>query len=201
MSQQQSLPARAKSAESRPTTPFSEPWLAKLRNAIGSVNGRPTMMSGCSITPAERSRIEGLARQHRERLAVGPDDRRAIVVILAKLLAAFPAQSQSDGPAEQRAEAYMEALAGIPAWVVEDARKAVIAGMAAECVGKWAPTPPQLAAVCRRLMKPHTDTIRDLERILAATGDVEPNERERERVAAGFDKLKSDLLGSSHPSG
>lgn len=159
------------------------------------------MMSGCSITPAERSRIEGLARQHRERLAVGPDDRRATVVILAKLFAAFPAQSQSDGPAEQRAEAYMEALAGIPAWVVEDARKAIITGMAAECVGKWAPNPPQIAAVCRRLMKPHTDTIRDLERILATTGDVEPNNGERERVAAGFAKLKAVLLGSSPTNG
>ena len=128
-----------------PTTPFSEPWLGALRNAIGTINGKPTLMSGWSITDDERSRIAGLIKHHKARMTPQVGDHRLIAVTLAKLMAAFPAQSQSEGPAEQRVEAYFEALGGMPAWAAEEARKAVISGQALECSTAWAPTPP-----CRR---------------------------------------------------
>lgn len=201
MNQLQSIETPDVPAASLPTTPFSEPWLAKLRNAVGMANGRPILMSGCSIAELERARITGLIARHKARLEPGHNDRKAIAVVLAKLLAAFPAQAQSEAPAAQRVDAYFEALHGIPAWAVDEARKCIITGMAAECAGSFAPTPPQLAAVCRRMLAQDTKIIADLERILAAASEHGPSDAERERVSSGFDRLKADLLRSTPTNG
>ncbi len=197
MNQHRSIASPGGTTASQPTTPFSEPWLARVRNAIGTVNGRPTLMTGFSISQSERTRIEGMIKQRRDRVATGRDDRKAIIVTLGKLLAAFPTQAQSDGSAEQRVEAYLEALGGIPAWAVDEARKLIITGMAAECAGSWAPTPPQLVAVCRRILKPDMDIIRDLERVLDAADNTEPDKGERERVIDGFAGLRNKLAASN----
>lgn len=168
---------------------------------MGEVNGRPILMSGCSVTERERSRIIALIARHKTKLSPGHEDRRAIAVILAKLLAAFPAQSQSEAPAAQRVDAYFEALGGVPAWAVDEARKYIITGMAAECTGSFAPTPPQLATVCRRMMAHDREIVMDLERILLAASEHEPSVDERERVSTGFDRLKADLAGSTPTNG
>jgi len=151
------------------------------------------MMSGCSITTEERRRLEATAQGIRLRLVPQPGERKMVAVVLAKLLAAFPAQSQSDAPAAQRIEAYFEALADVPMLVIDEARKQIITGKAPECSGTWAPTPPQVATVCRRLMADERRTLEKVERLLAAKPIDQIDEDERKRVAAGLDRLKFDL--------
>lgn len=176
-----------------PTTPFSEPWLGALRNAIGTINGKPTLMSGWSITAEERSRIAGLIRHHRARMTPEVGDRRQIAVTLAKLLAAFPAQSQSEGPTEQRVEAYFEALGAVPAWAAEEARKAVLRGQAPECSTAWAPTPAQFAGVCQRMLEHDRRIVGDLTRIEEAEQIDGPAPDERERVIFRMAELREKL--------
>lgn len=157
----------------------------------------PMLMGGCSITDLERRRLEALVADTRRRLTPQPAERRSMAVILAKLLAAFPAQTQSDAPAAQRVEAYFEALSDVPLEFVDDARREVTAGRAPECGGTWAPTPPQFAAVCRRLMQAERMALARVERLLAAKPYAEVSSDERKRVSAGLDKLKADLAALS----
>ena len=57
-----------------------------------------------------------------------------------------------------------------------------------------APTPPQVATVCRRLVADERRTLEKIERLLAATPIAEEvSMDERKRVAAGLDRLKFDL--------
>lgn len=177
----------------QPTTQFSEPWLSSLLRGLGEVNGRPALMSGCSITAPDRRRLEATAQGIKQRLIPQPGERQAMAVILAKMLAAFPAQSQSDAPAAQRIEAYFEALSDVPMTILDVARKEIITGKAPECSGTWAPTPPQVATVCRRLMSDERRTLERIERLLTAEPIEEIELGERERVGAGFDRLKFDL--------
>lgn len=153
------------------------------------------LMSGCSITELDRRRLEALVSDTRRSLTPQPGDRRGLAVVLAKLLAAFPAQSQSNAPAAQRVEAYFEALSDVPLQFIEEARQAVVTGRAPEHSGAWAPTPPQFAAICRRMMEDERANLRRVERLLTAKPyeDLDFSES----VASGLDKLRMNLAASA----
>src|SRR5690606_17473365 len=96
-----SLPVRQLPQNPSPTTPFSEPWLQSLARAVGSVGGKPALMSGVRPTVQQVRAVQGHLSRLRDMVASEPD-RQQVAVELAKLLAAFPAQEQSDAPAELR---------------------------------------------------------------------------------------------------
>src|SRR3990167_7572094 len=188
------LPATQNEAANLPTTPFSEPWLSTLRKGLGTVEGRPCLMTGFSISEAEKRRLRAMIAQLQARVSPPPGNSRLLAVSLAKLFAAFPAQAQSDAPVEQRMEAYFEALHGVPAWAVEEARYAIVRGEAVGLNDTWAPTPPQLAKIAKERMKTVQADLNDLILIEQAKPiDVAVSEAERERVNVGFDKLKMEL--------
>lgn len=176
------------------TTPFSAPWLDTLRRGVGTMNGQPMLPSGFSISEGQRRELDSAIAQYRARLAPASDNHRMTAVVLAKLLAAFPAPAQSDAPVEQRMDAYFEALHGIPAWAVDEARKAIIAGKVPDLSGVWAPTPPQLAKVARMAMERDQRVLVDLERIAAAKQFEDIDQRASRRIADGFDRLRADLI-------
>src|SRR3990167_4482687 len=155
------LPATQNEAANLPTTPFSEPWLSTLRKGLGTVEGRPCLMTGFSISEAEKRRLRAMIAQLQARISPPPGNSRLLAVSLAKLFAAFPAQAQSDAPVEQRMEAYFEALHDVPAWAVEDARYAIVRGNV-DLNDTWAPTPPQLAKIARERMKSAQADLSDL---------------------------------------
>lgn len=120
------------------------------------------------------------------------DNLQHLAVVLAKLFAAFPAGAIDAGPASLRSEAYFDALADIPAWAVARAAGDVIRGEA-DVDRRFAPTPPQIAALAREKLRPAQDDLTDLLRLEQATADWEPTDAERARVAGGFECLKMDL--------
>lgn len=153
------------------------------------------MMAGCSITELDRRRLDALVADTRRSLIPQPGDRRGLSVVLAKMLAAFPAQSASAAPAAQRVEAYFEALSDVPLQFVDEARQAVVKGRAPEHSGAWAPTPPQFAAICRRMMEDERANLRRVERLLAAKPYDEIDFSEN--VASGLDKLRMTIAASA----
>jgi hypothetical protein len=149
-------------------------------------------MAGVKATDEQKRRIQTHMLRLKSRLT-STGERQAIAIELAKLFAAFPAQDQSDSPAELRMEAYFEGLHGIPAWAIAEARGRIVRG---ETVldTRFAPTPPQLAVQARVLLEPLKADLAKLERIaLAAGSTAETTAEERARVTAGFDKLKGDM--------
>lgn len=175
------------------TTPFSDPLLARLRRAMGSINGRPVLMAGVEVSEADRQRISVLATSYRDRLSPGRDNRRELAVVLAKLLAAFPASaSAGETSTDLRMAAYLEAVETMPAWAVDAARLAILRGET-DADPRFAPTPPQLARAARAAMRPMAETAADLDRIAMASGVRDVSPEERARVAEGFDVLASEL--------
>lgn len=177
------------------TTPFSAPWLRSLRSALGSENGRPVLMGRMRLADYQTRHIA--AEINRLRGLLSPSsDRTGMAVELARLLAAFPSQQQSDTPAELRMAAYFEALEGVPAWAVGEARARILRG---EVVldHRFCPTPPELANVVRIVLRPLRADLDDLRKIqAAATGDHTPTEAEKRRVSEGFQRLRADLTGT-----
>jgi hypothetical protein len=166
---------------------------------VGETNGKPVLMSGIRPTPQQARAIQGHLASLRSRLVSGPQDRQAVAVELAKLLAAFPAQEQSDMPANLRMEAYFEALHGVPAWAIGEARARVLRGETALDM-RFAPTPPQLAAVAKTLLEPHRRDLARLEIIARAAGeDAEPTDDEKARVTSKFDALRKEMRPRDFP--
>lgn len=195
-----SLPApQSPTGKPLPTKPFSDPLLASLRNAVGWAAGRPILMSGFTITPDQRRRLEAWMTTLKSRLRCDATDTRDKAVELAKLTTAFPMQGQDATSSELRIEGYFEALAGLPAWAVAEARARIIRGETM-LDARFAPTPPQLADIVRMVVKPLECDLRDLADIARADIEFkEPTKPEHDRVMNGFEKLKFDLAKSSSP--
>lgn len=133
--------------------------------------------------------------QLQARLTPGPDNAKALAVILAKLFAAFPAQAQSDTPTEQRVDAYFEALGDVPAWAVEAVARAILRGET-ETDGRFMPTPPQLGALAREQLRSTHADLATVQRIMAAKPiGAETSAAERERVKEGFKRFQRELRG------
>ncbi len=111
---------------------------------------------------------------------------------LAKLLACFPSQAQSDSPANLRMEGYFEALADVPVWAVAEARRRILRNEIS-FGHNFCPGPPELAGVVRIVLRPVRADLADLRRILAAATSQDVTVAERERVSTGWKKLKVDL--------
>ena len=173
-----------------PTKPFCAGWLNTLRRALGTVAGKPALMSGYSISPSQARMIENqLSILHRQ-LTAEPD-RSLAAAEIGRLVAAFPAQDASVSGA-LRADAYMGAVSRYPTWAIAAACEAVFAGKSA--FGRpWGPGPVELADLVRKIIQPFAEELRDLETLAAVGGFTEPSPAERERVKEGFEKLRVDL--------
>lgn len=189
-----SLPARQLPTESQnPTTPFSEPLLSNLRRGMGWVSGRPILMAGFTMTPMLSRQIQARLLTFRQQITGGPQDRQAIGIELAKLLAAFPTQDQGDTPAGMKIAAYSDALGGAPEWAVREARLKVVRGDVAGINKNFAPTPPVFADVVKEILRPYRSDLADLEALSKVEPTFDPSPEERARVADGFGKLKAEL--------
>lgn len=169
---------------------FSVPWLASLKNALMRVGSEWVLPSSHLPTQGQIAAIRNRSSALTSRLSCGAGNDKALAVELAKLLTAFPARGQDEISTELRMEAYFEALTGIPAWAVSEARTDVIRGVAG-LDPRFAPTPPQLADLARAKLALIGDELTMLRRIeTARIESCEPTPEEHEIVSKGF----ADLL-------
>jgi hypothetical protein len=129
----------------------------------------------------------------RRQIFAGPSDKASIGVELAKLLTAFPTQDQADISATMRIDAYADALGAAPAWAVREARLKIFRGEAPDIDKRFAPTPPQFAAIVNGILRPFHDDLSDLEALSKIEPEFAPGEEERARIGQGFDALRADL--------
>lgn len=146
------------------TTRSSEAWQKQLRRGLGSENGKPILMTGITISSLQAQSLTE-RRGYLERRLTAAQDERDKAVSIGKLLSAFAIGNQSDGAAELRGEAYMDAVADAPAWAVETVRRAIIQGKT-DLDMRFAPTPPQVAAKVRMLLEPIEREKREIDAIL-----------------------------------
>lgn len=185
--------------KSLPTRPFSNPSLARLRNSVGWTAGKPILMQGFTLTEDDRRLLSSSRRDLSAWLAVGRADVREKIVTIAKLLAAFPIQGQAAAASDLRADSYIEALAGLPAWAVEHARLRILRNEIPSLNPGFAPSPAELAGVVKVIVKPYMDDLREIDQIsMAGEADKpEPTMTERGFVQQGFADLRDHMQQAS----
>jgi len=180
-----------------PTTPFSEPWLERLRRAMGWASGKPILMSGFSISREQAKAIEHRRLTLRKAITGTHRERSRLIAELAAMLAGMPAPAGlSDLAADLRIHAYMVAIGDQPAWAVSQACRAIIRGETEH--KRYAPTPPQLAAMVRDIVRPLRRDLEDLDALARIEPNAPPSPGEVARVASGFDDLRRELQPSKN---
>lgn len=192
-----SLPVRLPATENTlPTTPFSKRWLASLRRGMGTQNGKPILMQGFSISPAQHREITAALFSFRQALIAGVADRPLVGIELGKLLAAFPTQDPGLA-AGLRVDAYREAIDDAPAWAVREARLRVIRGQVEGLRKDFAPTPPQLVAIIDDIVRPLRADLADLESLTKIEPKAEASPEQRAAMANKIDGFRDELAANT----
>lgn len=187
--------ARTATATTLPVRPFSDPSLASLRNALGWVGGKPILMGNRRVTEAEMRTIKGHISILSRSLSCGAADDKVKAVEIAKMSMTFPQQGMDDVSLDLRNESYFEALVGLPAWAVAEARRRIVTGSTA--FGRpWGPGPIEFADMVRDVLKPVRADLNDLRTIESVDPWHEPTPEERALIGA----LMDDLAASLRPS-
>lgn len=93
--------------------------------------------------------------------------------VLSRLLSPFPERDGDDEGKLDRFRAYMIAVEDFPGEVLVEAERRILKGEAGEIDPRFAPTPPQLARLCRALVAerrasaPRPDPVASLEKFAA----------------------------------
>lgn len=136
--------------------------------------------------------MEHAARCLRSSLAERPTVEEVAGEVF-RLLAPFPLRAgEAEVTLEFRAEAYIEALRDIPLWAITAARSAVMRGEAG-IDPKFAPTPPQAAAIARDQMRESRKALHDMDRVVRAKVVPEIDPGTRARMAQRMDELRNSL--------
>jgi hypothetical protein len=147
-------------------------------------------MSGLTVTTDQARQISAAHAALTESLRPGPADLRAKAIAITRMLSGFA--GSGNGDPVLRADAYIEALDGLPAWAVERSVGRVIRGEAGMDT-RFAPSPAQMAVEARRAMQPAKDDLAALDRLRIAVADREASPEEKARVGGGFDRLLEEL--------
>lgn len=173
-----------------PALPSSTDWLRSLTRAMGTVNGRQTLMGGFSITPGQHDQIQRASDRMARQLASDVQEIPQIAREVAKL-ATLPAQDQSVTGA-MIADAYVAAVRNFPLWAISEACDRIFAGRTA--FGRpFGPTPVELGDLVREVIGPYAVELADLRALAAIEPESEPDPLERERILKGFEDIKTEL--------
>ena len=169
------ISTRVQSAALRAATSSPES-IALRRISLGTVNipGRSQtkyLAGGLKLTGDERARIDAKLTELKA-VAIAPQTAQAMqdrLAVIAKMLLAHPTGNATAEAVRARAEAYMDALSDVPAWLI------------AETVARWnrgecgaghnynfAPSPATLRELSRVPLATALDFISHLEQVLSA---------------------------------
>ncbi|PVE25411.1 hypothetical protein DC522_05820 [Microvirga sp. KLBC 81] len=113
--------------------------------------------------------------------------------MVSTLRAAFPTHGITDSAsAEMNVKLFVAALSVFPAWAVSEACRRVLEGRAGINTA-FAPTPPQMAELCREIVSPFLEERAKITALLTAKVYTLPTDEERQRVADGLAALLEDL--------
>ena len=166
---------------------------AELERFIASIvvftytNG--TMEIARELLPPERSRL--VARMTAITTALKPGARADVLKAVIKMLSSYP-QVNGKAGAKQLAEAYMDAVKGIPSWAVVIACNKFVIGHPSAELGdynwSYAPTAPQLAIVSRAQVYQFVEERAKISCVLAAK--KRPSEADRSEPLASMEELR-----------
>jgi hypothetical protein len=185
----------------------SEQWLVDLHQAaMGEIAGRPMLPAGYIVKPEWTIAIDAEIARLKSKLACPPGNEVEQALEITRTFYAFrqEADDRADVDADMQLEGYYEALDGIPAWAVGDARRKILRGDADRSIRadlnlRYPPTPPQLALQCRAVLAPIRLELARLQRIREAIANLEEVEVKSLKVRSGLDQLAASFTREKAP--
>lgn len=110
-----------------------------------------------------------------------------------KLLADYPADGASEAVEKARAENWLEALDGLPAWAVDAARRRWVRGEVAGVNPDFAPKPPRFRQIVVEVLSPVYERRNRLAMLLKAEVEREIPADERERVSGRLAAFRTEM--------
>lgn len=165
----------------------------RLSNALEAVPGshRPEICSAC--LPIERERRLLIDRGQELEGALVRADEKEIKLMITMLRSAFPTQGITDSAsAAMNVKLFVSALSIFPVWAISEACRRVLEGRAGINTA-FAPTPPQMAELCREIVAPFLLERSKITALLTAKVYTLPTEEERQRVADGLAALLDEF--------
>jgi len=152
--------------------------LARLEKSQGTTQWpgqgmRLNFPSGMDLSIEQRSEIEERMKVL-QRLTTGAhlpagECSKARLFLLTKLLIGFPsAGNQSEKATDARLEFYLDAIGDIAPWALDAAIKRWVRGDVENSNVDFAPSPGTLHRLCLAEVKPFTDQVSQLKRLLSA---------------------------------
>lgn len=161
-----------------PTIPSLPPWA---RSFVTTKLSDGRTESRREMTPAERQEIEALFASVKDMLRGARMSET--LALVGKLLLSFPAQDLSVAAATYRSEGYLTAVSEYPAWAIAKACDAWLRREHPEGNENYAfaPSPPQLARLCRIATRPALARFVELANIRQARPGVASKATDEER--------------------
>jgi hypothetical protein len=121
------------------------------------------------VSPSDSER-QALEVRHSELvLALRPANDDEIKVRISAIRMGFPATPGTEEySAERLVQLYASALAPFPLWAIDECCRLFIDGRVPKHNNAWAPTPPEMAVVCRGIVDAHQTELSKLSEILGA---------------------------------
>lgn len=171
-------------------TPFSQPSLAALRGATGSVNGQSVLMKGFGVTPDQAKEIQSWISNLTSRLTPATEEEKAIQI--GRLVRGMANQNLTDNAAEMRMDEYFYVLEQEPFFAIKKAVNRFMLGEVADASKDFCPSPARFSIEVRRISHEVRKDLIDLQRILDAAKESRawheiPGEKEDSWGKIGFD--------------
>lgn len=173
-----------------PQSPAQRRTLAALTSGATTESGRMVLLPGKEITPDERRGME--VRLSTLRRFLDERDRRATEAIIGAFLASYGSSRGNEHEARLVIGSYASVLAEIPPWAVAETARAWTRGGYGAVASAFAPSAAQFHEAALRVVSNYQREAADLTAVLGATTQDVPAD-ERDRVAAGMDRLRADI--------
>lgn len=173
-----------------PQTPAQRRTLAALTSGATTEGGKMVLLPGKEISADERRGMEG--RLSTLRRYLDERNRPATEAIVSAFLASYGSSRGSDHEARLVVGTYASVLAEIPPWAVAETARAWTRGAYGATASAFAPSAAQFYEAASRIIRAYSREAEDIEAVLGATTQPISGD-ERERVAAGLDRLRFDL--------
>lgn len=166
-------------------------WVERSASAM-STSYPPVIPQSRALTSPQRAEVQAMV-SHCAALLL-PATKRELGAAVMKLLVNYPQDGASEAVLTARAETWIEALDGLPAWAVDAARRKWMRGEVEGVNPDFAPKPPRLRQIAVDLMGPVHERRNRLTLLLKAEPEAEVPADERARVAAKFAEFKAELV-------
>lgn len=157
----------------------SPQWLTSSLDAL-TADFPPRLPAERAPTEDQRRKVQEMAARLDGWLEPAPVD--AVGTLIAKLHTFLSAPELDEGAALVRAQAYLDALEGAPAFALDEAYRRIVSNEAGLST-RWMPTPPDLHTLVRDIARPAREHVFRLRQVLAAKVIQAPQKPSPERAA------------------